>query len=340
MRQRKQPSVAPGRPGDTVLVTGSSTGLGLETAIGLAEKGFTVYATVRDLGMRDDVLAAAAERGTQLRVLRLDLTDQDSIDAAVAQILEETGGIFGLVNNGGVGLRGCLEDVADEEIRGVFEANIFGTIAVTKAVLPAMRAAGRGRVVTIGSVGGRISSFGVSVYCASKFAQEGLAEALSLELAPFGLQSILVEPGIIKTTRWSTNRATSARALEPTSAYRQLFAAGEVLADRVVNRSRTTAADVATAVAAALTDASPRLRYVVGQPAGLVILLRRYLPNRTFERVYFGGLLRQLTREAAKHPAPVAVPQQHIVLPDGERVETGPAAGGDAGAAAAGGAGR
>jgi NAD(P)-dependent dehydrogenase (short-subunit alcohol dehydrogenase family) len=297
-------------------VTGSSTGLGLETALGLAAKGFTVYATVRDLGMKSEVLAAAAERGVELRVLRLDLEDQASIDAAIRQILAETGSIFALVNNGGVGLRGCLEDLSDAEIRAVFEANIFGTIAVTKAVLPTMRASGRGRVITIGSVGGRVSSFGVSVYCSSKFAQEGLAEALSLELAPFGLHSILIEPGIIKTTRWSTNRATSEGARDPASAYRPLFEAGEVLADRVVNRSRTTAADVADAVVESLTASKPRLRYVVGQPAGLVILLRRYLPNRAFERVYFGGLLRQLTAEAKNHPAPLpAVPAQ-VVLPD------------------------
>jgi NAD(P)-dependent dehydrogenase (short-subunit alcohol dehydrogenase family) len=307
---------APGAPGDTVLVTGSSTGLGLETAIGLAAKGFTVYATVRDLGMKDDVLAAAAERGVELRVLRLDLTDQASIDAAVEQIIAETGGIFALINNGGVGLRGCLEDLSDADVRAVFEANVFGTIAITKAVLPSMRAAGRGRVVTIGSVGGRVSSFGVSVYCSSKFAQEGLAEALYLELAPFGLHSILIEPGIIKTTRWSTNRATSEGARNPSSAYRPLFEAGEVLADRVVNRSRTTAADVADSVAESLTATKPKLRYVVGQPAGLVILLRRYLPNRAFERVYFGGLLRQLTTEAKNHPAPVSPVPVQVVLTD------------------------
>jgi NAD(P)-dependent dehydrogenase (short-subunit alcohol dehydrogenase family) len=309
----------PGTPGDVVLVTGSSTGLGLETAIGLAERGFTVYATVRDLTMKDEVLAAAQARSVQLRVLRLDLDDNDSITAAVNQIVAETGGIFALVNNGGVGLRGCLEDVSDDEIRRVFETNIYGTIAVTKAVLPAMREAGRGRIITIGSVGGRVSSFGVSVYCASKFAQEGLAEALSLEVTPFGLHSILVEPGIIKTTRWSTNRATSANALSPTSPYRALFAAGEVLADKVVERSRTTAADVAAAVADALTDERPRLRYVVGQPAGLVILLRRYLPNRMFERVYFGGLIKQLLNEAKNHPAPLP-PARQIALSDVGRV--------------------
>lgn len=307
---------APGRRGDTVLVTGSSTGLGLETAIGLAQHGFNVYATVRDPGMREEVLQAGRDRGVTLQVLRLDLTDRASIDAAVQQILDEAGGIFALINNGGVGLRGCLEDVTSEEVRAVYEANIVGTIAVTQAVLPAMRAAGRGRIITVGSVGGRIASFGVSVYCSSKFAQEGLAEALSLELAPFGLHSILLEPGIIKTTRWSTNRSLGSKAASPHSAYRSLFSAGEVLADRVVERSRTTPKDVADATIKALTDPKPRLRYVVGQPAGLVILLRRYLPSAVFERIYFGGLLRQLTTEAARHEKPLSadVPAQ-IVLP-------------------------
>jgi NAD(P)-dependent dehydrogenase (short-subunit alcohol dehydrogenase family) len=284
---------------DPVIVTGSGTGLGLETAVHLAERGFRVYATVRDLERgRPAVLEAVRDRGVDLRVLELDLTDASSIQRAVTAVAEENGGIYGLVNNGGIGLRGCVEDVSAEEVRRVFEANVFGTIAVTQAVLPHMRAAGRGRIVTITSVGGRISAFGVGVYCASKFAQEGLGEALALEVAPFGIQAVLIEPGIIKTTRWREHRGTAAGALDPESPYRELFRASEAMADRIVERSRTRPADVAAAVHHALTTRKPRMRYVVGRPASVVIVLRRYLPARFFERVYFGSFLRRIRRQA------------------------------------------
>jgi NAD(P)-dependent dehydrogenase (short-subunit alcohol dehydrogenase family) len=283
---------------DAILVTGCSTGLGLETALHLAERGFPVYATIRDLAQRSAVLAAAADRGAGLHVLELDLTDRDSIDRAIGTVVEETGGIFGLVNNGGVGLRGCLEDLSAEEIRRLFEANVFGTVAVTQAVLPHMRRARRGRIVTITSVGGRISAFGVGAYCASKFAQEGLGEALALEVAPFGVQAVLIEPGMIRTTRWTDHRGTAARALDPESPYLELFRASEAMADRIVERSRTRPADVAAAVEHALTTARPRMRYVVGRPASVVLMLRRYLPARLFERVYFGSFLRRIRRRA------------------------------------------
>ena len=283
---------------DAVLVTGCSTGLGLETALHLAEEGFQVYATVRDLAQRPVVLAAAAERGVDLRVLELDLADHASIARAVDQAVAESGGIFGLVNNGGIGLRGCLEDVAADEVRRVFETNVFGTIAVTQAVLPHMRAARRGRIVTITSVGGRISAFGVGVYCASKFAQEGFGEALALETAPFGIQAVLVEPGIIKTTRWSEHRGTAAAATRADSPYLELFRASEAMADRIVERSRTRPVDVAAAVRHALVADKPRMRYVVGRPASVVLVLRRYLPARFFERVYFGSFLRRIRRRA------------------------------------------
>jgi NAD(P)-dependent dehydrogenase (short-subunit alcohol dehydrogenase family) len=284
---------------DTVLVTGSGTGLGLETALYLAGRGFRVYATLRDGHRRSGVLKAAAARGVELEVLELDLTDAASIDAAVATVVRDSGGIYALVNNGGIGLRGCLEDVTDEELRAVFEANVFGTLAVTRAVLPHMRAAGCGRVVTITSVGGRISSFGVGAYCASKFAQEGFGEALALELAPFtGLHAVMIEPGIIKTARWNEHRGTAVGALDPSSAYFELFNASEQVADTLVERSRTRAEDVARTVHTALTAEKPKMRYVVGRPAAAAILLRRYLPSGVFERVYFGAFLHRIRQRA------------------------------------------
>lgn len=286
----------PARPGDAVIVTGCSTGLGLETALHLAGAGLRVFATVRDPASGPDVLRAAGERGVELEVLTLDLTDAASVAAAVEAAAAAAGALYALVNNGGVGLRGALEDCSDEEIRRVVETNVLGTIAATKAVLPHLRAAGCGRIVTVTSVGGRIPGFGVAVYCASKFAQEGLAEGLAQELAPLGIQSVIVEPGMIKTSRWADHRGTAAGARDATSPYHERFWASEAIADRIVERSPTTAGDVAAAIHTALTAERPRPRYVVGRGASIAIALRRHLPERTFERLYHGGHLRRLER--------------------------------------------
>jgi NAD(P)-dependent dehydrogenase (short-subunit alcohol dehydrogenase family) len=285
-----------GRADDGVIVTGSSTGLGLETALHLAGAGFRVFAAVRDLASGDNVREAANQRGVSLEVLQLDLTDPGSIEHAVATVLDAAGGVFALVNNAGVGLRGAVEDSSEDEIRRVFDTNVLGTVAVTRAVVPHMRAAGCGRIVTVTSVGGRVPGFGVSIYCASKFAQEGLAEGLALELAPFGIQSVIVEPGMIRTSRWAEHRGTAEGARDVASPYYGLFWASEAIADAIVERSPTTPADVAAAVASALTDEQPRLRYVVGRGARIVIFLRRHLPERLFERLYYGGQLRRLER--------------------------------------------
>jgi NAD(P)-dependent dehydrogenase (short-subunit alcohol dehydrogenase family) len=295
---------------DTVLITGSSTGLGLETALHLAGRGYRVYATLRDPSQGGEIRDAAGRHGVSLRVLSLDVTDPGSIKEAIDTIDAESGPIFGLVNNAGIGLRGCFEDLTEAEIRQVFEANVFGTMAVTRQVLPQMRAAGRGRVVTITSVGGKIATFGLSAYCSTKFAQEGFAESLALELAPFGLHSILIEPGMIKTSRWTVNRGTAAGALSPASPYCELFRRHEELSDRFVESRRTQPIDVAKAVHTALTARRPKMRYVVGRPAMAALALRRHLPGELFERLYFGALLRSLTRSDGEGPGKVHQPAQ------------------------------
>jgi len=177
---------------DSILITGAATGLGREMALHLAERGFQVYATMRDMRQADALYASARDRKVQLSILPLDVTDSESIQRAVQKIVTETGGIYGVINNAGIGLRGYFEDLADDEIRQVFEANVFGLMAVTKAVLPYMRHARRGRIVLISSVGGRIGSLGVSAYCATKFAVEGFGESLFQELAPLGLRVVLI----------------------------------------------------------------------------------------------------------------------------------------------------
>jgi NAD(P)-dependent dehydrogenase (short-subunit alcohol dehydrogenase family) len=283
-----------GQRRDTVLVTGSSTGLGLETALNLAGHGFRVFAGLRDLEHRPSVIEAAEQRGVPLEIVQLDVTCPPSVESAVEVIVAASGGIYGLINNAGIGLRGCFEDLTDAEIRQVFESNVFGTMDVTRRVLPHMRAAGRGRIVTVSSVGGRIPTFGLSAYCSTKFAQEGFGEALALEVQPFGIQSILIEPGMIKTSRWTVNRGNAARALDPESPYHSMFRRHEELADRFVQTRKTRPEDVAKAVHRALTARRPRMRYIVGRPASVAVAMRRLLPDGLFERIYFGTLLRHI----------------------------------------------
>lgn len=282
---------------DSVLVTGASTGIGLETAVSLAERGFKVYATMRDMSRRDALDTEAARRNVKPKVLRLDVTDGASIDQAVGTILDQCGGIFGVVNNAGIEMRGYFEDLSDEESRQPFETNVFGMMAVTRAVLPHMRAARRGRIVVITSVAGRIASMALSAYCASRFAQEGFAESLAQEVQPLGLYVSLIELGIIKTGHWtSANHILAERALSPDSPYYTWFRRLESLTQRLVDSSPTKPSHAASAVYRALTARRPRMRYTVGRRATLAVGLRRYLPAALFERFYFGAAIRWVTK--------------------------------------------
>jgi NAD(P)-dependent dehydrogenase (short-subunit alcohol dehydrogenase family) len=280
---------------NSVLVTGASTGLGLETALYLAERNFKVYATVLDLSDRDKLDEEMMNRKVQVGVLQLDITDPDSINSALCTISEQSGEIYGVVNNAGIGLRGYFEDLSEEEIRQVFEVNVFGTMAVTRAALKYMRTARQGRIIIITSVGGRSGSLAVSAYCATKFAQEGFGESLAHEVIPFGIHVSLVEPAIIKTERWGINRGIAKGALDPKSPYYVWFRESERLADLLVDSSPTKPVDVARTVHKVLTDRHPRLRYMVGRRAKLVFALRRYLPGELFERIYFSYLIRKVT---------------------------------------------
>jgi short-subunit dehydrogenase len=274
----------------SVLVTGASSGLGLETALHLAACGFQVFGTMRDLARRDRLDEEARRRGVEIQVLSLDVTDRSSIDRAVASAVLDGGALFGLVNNAGVQLRGYFEDVADDEVREIFETNVFGTMAVTRAVFSRMRKAGRGRIVIVSSIGGRIGSPASSIYCASKFALEGFGESLALEGKLVGVDVSVISPAVVKTDIWSRNRGVARGANSLESAYRGRFAGLERLTDRMVARASTTANDVAKAVEAALSAKEPRMRRVVGRRAALILGLRNHLPGELFDRLYLRAL--------------------------------------------------
>jgi len=280
-----------------VLITGASTGLGLETAVYLAERGFKVYATMRDLSRRNALDEVAARREVNIEVLRLDVTDQPSIEEAVGVVVEQSGGIYAVVNFAGIEMRGYFEDLTEEEVRKPFETNLFGTMAVTRAALPYMREARCGRIVITTSVGARVGSMSVSAYCASRFAQEGFAESLVQEVQPLGIYVSLIEPGIVKTQHYSsTNRILAKKAFSEDSPYYPWMQQLEELLQKLVETSPSRPKGVAKAVHHALTANRPRLRYVVGWRARLVVLLRRYLPAGLFERLYFGGAMRLVTK--------------------------------------------
>lgn len=279
-----------------VLITGAGTGLGLETALYLADLGYVVYASVPEVSQRDHVDAEAAKRNVRLHTPLLDVTDEAGIQAVVDQIVANQGALDAVVHNAGISLRGYFEDCEDDEIRRVLDINFFGILAVTRIVLPYMRQAGSGRLIFISSIGGRIASMARTAYCASKFAVEGFAESLMQEVVPLGLHVSIIEPGIVNTERWTENRGIAKQAEDSNSPYFSWFKRQEGMADRLVQTSPTKPIDVAVAVHQALSAKRPKLRYMVGWRANLVYSLRRYAPGELFENIYFGAAMRRVAQ--------------------------------------------
>lgn len=281
---------------DAVLITGASAGIGLATAIYLAQGGFQVYATMRDLHRREQLDTEVARHNVQVEVLQLDVTDNDSIHTAVQTILQQSGGIYGLVNNAGMHIGGYFEDVSEAEMRQVFDVNLFGTMAVTRQVVPYMRMARRGRIVMMSSIGGKVATPWASPYCASKFALEGFGEALAQELRPFDVYVSIVEPGTVKTELFGRNRYRAARSLDPHSPYYVWSQRLEALSAQLAEKPASTPIDVAAMVHRALTAPRPRLRYVVGYRTRCLMTLRRYLPGESFERLWMRAMLRRIVQ--------------------------------------------
>ncbi|HXV52059.1 MAG TPA: SDR family NAD(P)-dependent oxidoreductase, partial [Solirubrobacterales bacterium] len=200
-------STAPG----AVLITGCSSGIGQATAARLAAKGWTVYATAR----RPDSIADLAEAGC--RTLALDVTDEGSMRAAVAAVEESEGAVGALVNNAGYSQSGALETLPMEKLRAQFETNVFGLVRMCQLVLPKMREAGRGRIVNLSSMGGKLTFPGGGAYHGTKYAVEALSDALRWEVRGFGVRVVIVEPGLI-TTRFGETAAGSLGDDEPAAA--------------------------------------------------------------------------------------------------------------------------
>ncbi len=184
---------------NTVLITGSSSGIGQVTALYLARRGYHVLATSRQLARLDGLMAQARSDSLPISAYQLDVNSPPSVEEAVPQILDQVGGLDGLVNNAGYGLWGCLEDLTLEEVKSQFETNLFAVLRMSQAVLPHMRERHSGTIINVGSVSGRIGAPAGGAYAASKSALAGLSRVLRMEVAQFGIRVVLIEPGVIRT---------------------------------------------------------------------------------------------------------------------------------------------
>lgn len=271
-----------------VLVTGASKGIGEACALGLHARGLLVFAGVRDPA--DGRALVDRVGGDRLVPVRVDVVDPSAIASAARVVEERTGerGLAGLVNNAGVAVAGPLEFLPIEDLRQQLEINVIGQVAVTQALLPALRRA-RGRIVFIGSVAGRSSLPFSGAYGASKFAIEAIADALRVELADGEINVAVVEPGAIATPIWETSLARADAMLETMPAqlderYGPQLATVRRFALHSAKHG-TPARRVAAAVEHALTASRPRFRYVVGRDARTRLLLERLLPTRLRDRL-------------------------------------------------------
>jgi NAD(P)-dependent dehydrogenase (short-subunit alcohol dehydrogenase family) len=267
----------------TVLITGTSTGIGRVTTEVLVARGWRVFATMRDL-VKKDSLEAALERSSldgKVAILHLDLTDEKSIHAAVADVVARTGNkIDAVVHNAGIAVAGALEDIPQYEIRRVMETNFFGVLELTRALLPTFRAQRSGRIVIVSSQAGLVGQPANSIYCASKWALEGWAESMAYEVDAFGIDVILVEPGPYRTQIWrSTPRlAPEGSVYQPW--LRQVFHGADLHETKMARDP----IEVASTIANALETSRPRFRYPVGFFARLDHFLRGKIPTRLIRR--------------------------------------------------------
>lgn len=273
-----------------VLVTGCSTGIGRATAHRLAAAGWTVYATAR----RPEQLADLAHAGC--RTLTLDVTDESSMAAAVAAVEEAEGAVGVLVNNAGYSQSGAIETVPLPAVRRQFETNLFGAVRLIQLVLPAMRRQRWGRIVNLSSMGGRMTFPGGGYYHATKYALEAISDALRFEVRGFGVDVVVIEPGIIRTefsraAVASMEEATSVAGDGPYDRFEVSVAASTVRTYErgLLARLGGEPDDVARAIERAITVRRPRPRYLVTPSARLMVATRAVLPDRAWDRMLRGA---------------------------------------------------
>ncbi len=259
------------------LITGASSGIGRETALLLSQNGYTVYGVARRLDRLKDLEVSG------IRVLSMDLTVPESIDSGLRSILNEAGRIDVLVNNAGYGSYGALEEVAIEEAMRQFEVNVFGLMRLTQAVLPGMREHKSGFIVNITSVGGKIYLPLGGWYHATKHALEVLSDVLRFETEPFGIKTVIIEPGAVRT-EWGDIALGSGEKVSGQGPYATMTRTMVDLFKTNYQPSRSIGPEViAQTILKALQSRKPKTRYAVGPMVGPFLAMKRYLSDRGFE---------------------------------------------------------
>ena len=260
------------------LVTGSSSGIGFETALALARDGYYTFATMRDTKKASKILEIAKNENLKVEVLELDVDRQDTVNRSINKIISYKKRIDVLVNNAGYGLVGCLEDLSVIDVKSQFETNLFGVIRIIQAVLPTMRSQKSGTIINVSSVAGRIG-FPVSpAYISSKFALEGLSESMRYELEPFGIKTIIIEPGVIKTNFFSSLK----KSTKPGSVYKEITE--KVMKGlTMMAEMGTHPQEVARTIVKAINSENPLPRYAVGNDAVMFLEAKKNKTDIEFE---------------------------------------------------------
>jgi short-subunit dehydrogenase len=262
------------------LVTGSSSGIGMETARLLVQNGYTVYGAAR----RVDRMAGLKDSG--IKLLAMDLTDEDSMTRGISEIIKNDQRIDLLVNNAGYGSYGALEDVPIREAKVQFEVNIFGLARLTQLVLPYMREQHSGRIINVSSIGGKIGEPHGAWYHATKFALEGLSDSLRMELKEFGIQVVVIQPGAINT-EWGGIAAEHMLKTSGNTAYKTLAHKHAKMFESSVKMGSEPIVVAKTIVKAAMS-ANPRTRYATGGGAKPILFARSVLSDKLFDRLMLG----------------------------------------------------
>jgi len=261
------------------LVTGSSSGIGFETALALARENYFTFASMRNTDKAGKIQEIAKKENLNLDVIELDVDKEESIKSAVKKIQEQKGRIDVLVNNAGYGLFGCVEDITIQELKAQFETNFFGVVRLIQEISPIMRKLGSGIIVNVSSIAGRIGFPGTPAYISSKFALEGLSECMRYELSPFGIKTIIIEPGVIKTDFFSSMKVAKGK---PDSPYREIT-------EKVMNGVKMMAEmgtlpdEVAKTIIRAIQTEEPLPRYIVGSDASMFLEAKKMKTDIEFE---------------------------------------------------------
>ncbi|HEY6657794.1 MAG TPA: SDR family oxidoreductase [Nitrososphaeraceae archaeon] len=283
-----------GQQEKVAVVTGSSSGIGFETSLLLSRNGIYTYATMRNLSKSKKLNDIVEKENLPLKVLQLDVTDDKSVKDSISQIKDESSRIDVLVNNAGYDVMGAVEDISIDEFKSQFETNLFGVIRVTKEVLPIMRNQRAGNIINISSVGGRIGIPLNSAYISSKFALEGLSQSMRYELEQFGIDVILIEPGVVKSNFFENADVVNNKTNNTISPYSQLTQKlYEGFEPTLKSSSSSLPSDVAKIIYQAIESNNREVRYLVGKDAVSIINARQKLSDKEFENWIKESLFQQ-----------------------------------------------